>query len=121
MKVTSLTALANSVRDQQKISKMSQTQTAELIGIKQITVSDFENKPESTKLGTLFKILAVLDLHVAKRDSAQDEKKTWNKVRCSATRSKDLRLSALQTLSCPAHIYHFSRLAGELSGISADS
>lgn len=83
MKVTSPAALANAVRDQRKISKMNQTQTAELIGIKQTTVSDFENKPESTKLGTLFKILAVLDLelHVTKRGSAQDEKKTWNEVR----------------------------------------
>ncbi|CAM8245221.1 helix-turn-helix domain-containing protein [Morganella morganii] len=81
MKITSPAALANAVRDQRKISKMSQTQTAELIGIKQTTVSDFENKPESTKLETLFKILAALDLelHVTKRDSAPDEKKTWNK------------------------------------------
>ncbi|NIH20292.1 helix-turn-helix domain-containing protein [Morganella morganii] len=78
MEVTSLAALTNTVKDHRKISKMSQTQTAELIGIKQTTVSDFENKPESTKLGTLFKILAALDLelHVTKRGSAQDEKKT---------------------------------------------
>ncbi|MEM8180555.1 helix-turn-helix domain-containing protein [Morganella morganii subsp. sibonii] len=82
MKVTSPATLANAVRDQRKISKMNQTQTAELIGIKQTTVSDFENKPESTKLETLFKILAALDLelHVTKRGSAQDEKKTWNKA-----------------------------------------
>jgi len=81
MKITSPAALTNAVRDQRKISKMSQTQTAELIGIKQTTVSDFENKPESTKLETLFKILAALDLelHVTKRGSAPDEKKTWNK------------------------------------------
>ncbi len=60
---------------------MSQTQTAELIGIKQTTVSDFENKPKSTKLETLFKILAALDLelHVTKRGSTPDEKKTWRK------------------------------------------
>ncbi|OBU02212.1 helix-turn-helix domain-containing protein [Morganella psychrotolerans] len=81
MKVTSPASLANAVRDQRKISKMSQTQTAELIGIKQTTVSDFENKPESTKLETLFKILAALDLelHVTKRGSTPDEKKIWNK------------------------------------------
>ncbi|EJD6036969.1 XRE family transcriptional regulator [Morganella morganii] len=81
MKVTSPAALANAVRDQRKISKMNQTQTAELIGIKQTTVSDFENKPESTKLGTLFKILAALDLelHVTKRGSVPDESKAWNK------------------------------------------
>ncbi len=81
MKVTSPAALANAVRDQRKISKMSQTQTADLIGIKQTTVSDFENKPESTKLETLFKILAALDLelHITKRGSVSDDKKTWNK------------------------------------------
>ncbi|HCU0879970.1 TPA: helix-turn-helix domain-containing protein [Morganella morganii] len=81
MKITSPATLTNAVKDHRKISKMSQTQTAELIGIKQTTVSDFENKPESTKLRALFKILAVLDLHVTKCGSAQDEKKTWNKVR----------------------------------------
>lgn len=82
MKITSPAAQINTVRDQRKISKMNQTQTAELIGIKQTTVSDFENKPESTKLRALFKIPAALDLelHVTKRDSDQDEKKTWNKV-----------------------------------------
>lgn len=81
MKVTSPAALANAVRDQRKICKMSQTQTADLIGIKQTTVSDFENKPESTKLETLFKILAALDLelHITKRGSVSDDKKTWNK------------------------------------------
>ncbi|WP_341269845.1 helix-turn-helix domain-containing protein [Morganella morganii] len=73
--------MANSVRDQRKISKMSQTQTIELIGIKQTTVSDFENKPESTKLRRLFKILAALDLelHATKLGSVPDAQKTWNK------------------------------------------
>ncbi len=61
---------------------MNQTQTTELIGIKQTTVSDFENKPESTKLRALFKILAVLDLHVTKCGSAQDEKRPG--IRCDA-------------------------------------
>ncbi|MET4878091.1 helix-turn-helix domain-containing protein [Morganella morganii] len=81
MKITSPATQINTVRDQRKISKMNQTQTAELIGIKQTTVPDFENKPESTKLGTLFKILAALDLelHVTKRGSVPDESKTWNK------------------------------------------
>ncbi|HHZ6968981.1 helix-turn-helix domain-containing protein [Morganella morganii] len=63
--------MANSARDQRKISKMSQTQTTELISIKQTTVSDFENKPESTKLGTLFKILAALDLELHVANAAQ--------------------------------------------------
>lgn len=81
MKVTSPSALASAVRDQRKVSKLTQAATAELVGIKQTTVSDFENRPESTKLDTLFKILAALDLElqVVKRGAVTDENKTWNK------------------------------------------
>ncbi|WP_322861874.1 helix-turn-helix domain-containing protein [Aeromonas allosaccharophila] len=81
MKVTSPASLAAALRDQRKLSKLTQTMTAEQIGIKQTTVSDFENRPESTKLETLFKILAALDLelHVVKRGSTLDQSKVWNK------------------------------------------
>lgn len=81
MKVTSPALLAAALRDQRKLSKLTQTMTAEQIGIKQTTVSDFENRPESTKLDTLFKILAALDLelHVVKRGSTLDQSKVWNK------------------------------------------
>ncbi|PVZ79371.1 transcriptional regulator [Serratia sp. S1B] len=81
MRVTSPSALANAVRDQRKISKQTQTATAEVVGIKQTTVSDFENKPGSTKLETLFKILSALDLelHVVKKNSTLNESKIWNK------------------------------------------
>ncbi|MGL5040405.1 MAG: hypothetical protein ACRC6D_09935 [Aeromonas sp.] len=49
--------------------------------MKQTTVSDFENRPGSTKLDTLFKILSALDLelHVVKRGSTLDQTKSWNK------------------------------------------
>jgi len=83
MKVTSPALLAAAVRDQRKISKLTQTETAKQVGVKQTTVSDFENRPESTKLETLFKILAALDLelHVVKRGSTLDQnnvgKKEW--------------------------------------------
>lgn len=81
MKVTSPASLAATMRDQRKLSKLTQAQAADLVGIKQTTVSDFENRPESTKLETLFKILASLELelHVAKRGSTLNEKKVWNK------------------------------------------
>ncbi|MRF92847.1 transcriptional regulator, partial [Klebsiella quasipneumoniae] len=41
----------------------------------------FENNPESTKLETLFKILASLELelHVVKRGKNLSEGKVWNK------------------------------------------
>ena len=79
MKVTSPTSLAYAIKDHRKINKLTQTKTAELIGIKQTTVSDFENRPESTKLETLFKILSArdLELHVVNKGSTLEEKKVW--------------------------------------------
>ena len=75
MRVTSPATLANAVRNQRKACQKTQRDTADLVGIKQTTVSDFELKPESTKLETLFKILAALDLelHVAIRNTSMDD------------------------------------------------
>ena len=81
MKVTSPALLAAAVRDQRKISKLTQAEAAKLVGIKQTTVSDFELRPESTKLETLFKLLSALDLelHVVKRGSTLDDNKVWDR------------------------------------------
>lgn len=46
--------LANAVRYQRKAQNITQSNTAKLVGIKQTTVSAFENTPEGTKLDTLF-------------------------------------------------------------------
>ncbi|MFC0047189.1 MULTISPECIES: helix-turn-helix domain-containing protein [Rheinheimera] len=83
MRITSAAALANAVRNQRKLVQKTQRETADLVGIKQTTVSDFELKPESTKLDTLFKILAALDLelHVSKRGAeltdGNNKKREW--------------------------------------------
>ena len=81
MKVTSPALLAAAVRDQRKISKLTQSEAAKQVGIKQTTVSDFELRPESTKLETLFKLLSALDLelHVVKRGSILDDSKVWDR------------------------------------------
>lgn len=81
MKVTSPASLAYAVKDQRKLRKQTQAKTADLVGIKQTTVSDFENRPESTKLETLFKILSALDLelHVVEKGSTLDKQKVWTK------------------------------------------
>ncbi|CAG9415763.1 helix-turn-helix domain-containing protein [Providencia alcalifaciens] len=81
MKVTTPLILSTTIREYRKKSKLTQAETAELIGIKQATVSDFEKKPGSTKLRTLFKILASLELelHVVKRGSTLGEVKGWDK------------------------------------------
>ena len=75
--------LANAVRDQRKAQNITQSDTAKLVGIKQTTVSAFENTPEGTKLDTLFKLLAALDLelHVQPRNSnaeIQSSNQQWN-------------------------------------------
>ena len=81
MRVTSPTLLAAAVRDQRKISKLTQSEAAKQVGIKQTTVSDFELRPESTKLETLFKLLSALDLelHVVKRGSTLDDNTVWDR------------------------------------------
>ena len=75
--------LANAVRDQRKAQNITQSDTAKLVGIKQTTVSAFENTPEGTKLDTLFKLLAALDLelHVQPRNNSaeiQSSTQQWN-------------------------------------------
>ena len=83
MQITSAKMLANAVRDQRKAQNITQSDTAKLVGIKQTTVSAFENTPEGTKLDTLFKLLAALDLelHVQPRNSTaetQSNNQQWN-------------------------------------------
>lgn len=83
MQITSAKMLANAVRDQRKAQKITQSDTAKLVGIKQTTISAFENMPEGTKVETLFKLLAALDLelHVQPRNSnteTQNSNQQWN-------------------------------------------
>ncbi|PJG58052.1 helix-turn-helix domain-containing protein [Aeromonas cavernicola] len=62
MKVTSAKQLSACIKDVRLSQKLSQGKVAEKVGIRQDTVSSFELNPESTKLETLFKILAALEL-----------------------------------------------------------
>ncbi|MDC9581914.1 helix-turn-helix domain-containing protein [Xenorhabdus sp. PR6a] len=64
MKITSPKTLAVAIRDKRKKIQMTQQKTADLIGMKQSTVSAFENTPEKSKLETLFKLLSALDLEL---------------------------------------------------------
>ena len=54
--------LALQMMVQRKKLKLSQADVGELVGLKQQTISDFENKPESTKLNTLFLILSAVQM-----------------------------------------------------------
>lgn len=64
MYITSPDQLANVIRNARKEKSITQAEAASLVGIKQATVSAFENHPEGTQLETLFKILSALELQL---------------------------------------------------------
>lgn len=45
--------------------KLSQAAVGNLVGLKQTTISAFENNPAGTKLDTLFRILSALNLELS--------------------------------------------------------
>lgn len=66
-------ALALQAIAQRKKLKLSQLAVGKRVGLKQQTVSAFEQKPNSTKLDTLFRILSALELDIytaAKKNQA---------------------------------------------------
>lgn len=80
MNVTSLKMLAQAVRNARKQRKLTQRETAERMDMKQSTVSEFENHPEGTRLDTLFKLLAALDLklQVVSRKGENKSSDSWD-------------------------------------------
>lgn len=56
--------LAYFVINHRKKLKLSQAKVGKLVGLKQQTISEFEIKPESTQLDTLFRILSALNLDI---------------------------------------------------------
>ncbi|WP_299695732.1 type II toxin-antitoxin system antitoxin HipB [uncultured Vibrio sp.] len=45
-------------------NKWTQSEVAKRVGIKQATISNFENRPDKATLSTMFKIIQALDLTV---------------------------------------------------------
>ncbi len=71
--------LAVAVKMQRKHKKLSQAAAGELVGLKQATISAFENNPKATQLDTLFRLLAALDLDITinVRGSISPEQMQW--------------------------------------------
>lgn len=72
--------LALLVIKQRKKLKLSQSMVAKKIGVKQQTISSFENKPERSKLQTLFYILSAVNLDLSALDKSSDQtewKEEW--------------------------------------------
>ncbi len=68
------------INRQRKKLKLSQAEIGKLVGLKQQTVSEFELKPESTQLDTLFRILSALNLEVklVTKNEANTLKTKWD-------------------------------------------
>lgn len=64
---------------QRKKLKLSQAEVGNLVGLRQKTISAFENKPGSTQLDTLFRILSALNLNikVISKDETAITKTQW--------------------------------------------
>lgn len=80
MNITSAKQLSACLRDIRLAQQRSQSKVASRVGIKQDTVSSFELNPESTKLETLFKILAALELSVdikPRNESSESPASGW--------------------------------------------
>ncbi len=77
MLIPSPKELALFVISVRKKQGLSQADVADLVGLKQKTISAFENNPEATKLKTLFKILSAvkLDMNVSMKNA--DDKAGW--------------------------------------------
>jgi len=56
--------LALFVRTHRKKNKLSQAALAESVGLKQTTISAFEQNPERTKMDTLFRILSAAGIQM---------------------------------------------------------
>ncbi len=56
--------LAQFYRDQRKLRGQSQTWIAQNAALRQDTVSKFEISPDNTRIDTLFRLLAALDLEL---------------------------------------------------------
>ena len=79
MKITNTKQLSAYLRDVRLDEKLSQTDVAKKVGIRQDTVSSFELKPESTKIETFFKLLSALelDITITPRNSNSSDGGQW--------------------------------------------
>lgn len=79
MKITSPEMLAQALKNARKHQNLSQQATADQIGVKQATVSGFENHPEKSRVETLFKLLSALDLELRLTERGTSESETgWD-------------------------------------------
>ncbi|MCE0491196.1 type II toxin-antitoxin system antitoxin HipB [Pantoea sp. Mb-10] len=70
--------LASHIKLLRQKNHWTQSQLAQRVGLKQATISHFENNPDLTTLSTLFKILQSLELTLEVREnSAAAQEDEW--------------------------------------------
>ncbi len=79
MIISSAKNLASYLHDKRKQLKMSQSEVADLVGLKQDTISKFENSPDNSRIDTLFRILSALNLNLslAEKEQGTHEEIEW--------------------------------------------
>lgn len=80
MIISSPTVLAEYARDRRKQMGLNQSEVGDRTGIRQVTVSAFENRPDGTKLETLFKLLSALELElqIVPKERASNTSQGWD-------------------------------------------
>lgn len=77
MKAHSVKSLKNAINTLRKMKNLSQKQLSQETGLRQPTISNFENKPEKAHLETLFKLLEAMDLELEIKPK-NTESNDWN-------------------------------------------
>ncbi|MCO4320960.1 helix-turn-helix domain-containing protein [Aliidiomarina quisquiliarum] len=74
MKITDPKTLSNYLRNERKTLGLSQAKVADLVGLRQGTVSKFESAPDKMQLDTLFRLLSALELELYVRPKESKNK-----------------------------------------------
>ena len=74
--VNSPKSLGNAIKRQRKTKKLSQTETGSTYKLEQSTISSIEQGAPGTRLETLFRVLAALDLELVIRPKTFSPSKT---------------------------------------------
>ncbi|MDB1145354.1 MAG: helix-turn-helix domain-containing protein [Alcaligenaceae bacterium] len=64
MIITTPRTLAVYLRDYRKRQKLSQSEIANKVGLRQATISDFEKNPDKVTIETVLKIVSALELEI---------------------------------------------------------
>lgn len=113
-KIYSPTQLANAMKLVRQQNGWTQSELAKKIGIKQATISNFENNPDNTTLTTFFKILQSLELSMTLCDTKNASPESTETARSGVVMPKlvtwmnNQRVGELTKLANGAHTFKYA-------------